>query len=390
MFMSASRDPLFTPRFFLMCAFTFCVFVSAFQLFPVAPFRIRDLGGSTFAAGLFLAFLTYASAVFAPLTGSLADRWGRRRALVISGGALTLFSVTYGLLADYRVMLGLTLVHGLFWSAMLTASAAYMSGWLPPTRRAEGLGYWGLSSVLAVAVAPPLGFWLYRFGWGWMCLVMAGLNILMTLIAACLPPLSSAEAPRERQRLAIEWRILIVSFTLFLYAFGYGGVTSFAAMYADANGLTPKAIYLSVLAVTIIITRPFLGPLADRVGYLRVFVPCLGLIAVGLGLLAVGGTRPWQVASAIVFGTGFGTAYPVYAAYLLQRIEARKRGASFGALISAFDTGIGSGSLITGWIIEHAGYRLAFGLGAAVAAAAVPYFLVARRLLPPAHRVPAP
>ena len=56
--MDVTKEPLFTPRFFLMCGFTFTVFVSAFQLIPTAPFHIKDLGGSTFASGLFLAFLT--------------------------------------------------------------------------------------------------------------------------------------------------------------------------------------------------------------------------------------------------------------------------------------------------------------------------------------------
>ena len=60
-----------------MCGFTFTVFLSAFQLLPTAPFHILELGGSTFAAGLFLGFLTYASAFSAPLTGAIADRIGR-------------------------------------------------------------------------------------------------------------------------------------------------------------------------------------------------------------------------------------------------------------------------------------------------------------------------
>ena len=55
-----------------MCSFTFTVFLSAFQLLPTAPFHIRDLGGTTFASGLFLGFLTYASAFSAPLTGAIA------------------------------------------------------------------------------------------------------------------------------------------------------------------------------------------------------------------------------------------------------------------------------------------------------------------------------
>jgi hypothetical protein len=41
-----ATDRLFTPRFFLMCGFSFTVFLSAFQLLPTAPYRILDLGGT--------------------------------------------------------------------------------------------------------------------------------------------------------------------------------------------------------------------------------------------------------------------------------------------------------------------------------------------------------
>ncbi|MBW8862373.1 MAG: hypothetical protein JF601_08395, partial [Acidobacteria bacterium] len=71
-------DRLFTPRFFVMCGFSFTVFLSAFQLLPTAPFHILALGGGTAAAGLFLGFLTYASAFSAPVTGALVDRIGAR------------------------------------------------------------------------------------------------------------------------------------------------------------------------------------------------------------------------------------------------------------------------------------------------------------------------
>ena len=81
--MSAANDRLFTSAFFVMCGFTFTVFLSAFQLLPTAPFHILDLGGTTFASGLFLGFLTYSSAFSAPLTGAIADRVGQRRVLLI-------------------------------------------------------------------------------------------------------------------------------------------------------------------------------------------------------------------------------------------------------------------------------------------------------------------
>src|SRR6266850_1585848 len=106
-----------------MCGFSFTVFLSAFQLLPTAPFHILALGGGTAAAGLFLGFLTYASAFSAPLTGTLADRIGTRRILIVSSMAITLFSIAYAVIPNYKVMLALVIVHGLFWSGLLTGSA---------------------------------------------------------------------------------------------------------------------------------------------------------------------------------------------------------------------------------------------------------------------------
>jgi MFS family permease len=381
-----SSDRLFTPHFFVMCGFTFTVFLSAFQLLPTAPFHILDMGGSTFASGLFLGFLTYSSAFSAPLTGAVADRYGRRRILIISSLALSAFSLCYAIIPSYRIILALVIVHGIFWSGLLSASAAHMTGMLPEHRRAEGIGYWGLSTVAAMAVAPTIGLWIYKRGWLWLCIVGAVLNLIMAAIAWNLREhpqaerrsSASAKAPARRSRL-LEWRVLIISLSLFLYSFGYGGITSFTALYADANGVTPKSIYLTALAVVILVIRPFAGRLGDRWGYRRVFIPCLILICAGLALLAVGGTRVWMIASAIVFGIGFGTAYPVYVGYVMQGVDGDRRGAAFGAILAAFDTGIGTGSTSMGWLIQHYGFASAFGFAAALSALALPYFLAADR-----------
>ncbi len=80
-----------------MCSFTVTVFLSVFQLIPVSPFHISDLGGGPLASGLFLGFLTFASAWSAPFTGAYADRIGRRRTLVLASLGLA------GLLRQLRV-----------------------------------------------------------------------------------------------------------------------------------------------------------------------------------------------------------------------------------------------------------------------------------------------
>ena len=88
-----------------------------------------------------------------------------------------------------------------------------------------------------------------------------------------------------------------------------------------------------------------------------------------------------MIASAIVFGAGFGTAYPVYVGYVMRDVSAARRGAAFGAILAAFDTGIGTGSTSMGWIIQHYGFRQAFAVAAAISALALPYFLSAGQVL---------
>lgn len=379
--MTSSRDQLFTPTFFAMCAFSFTVFLSAFQLFPTAPFRILSLGGTTFTAGLFLGLLTYASALSAPFTGAIADRLGRRRTLI--GCSLVIFGCAVGYLVTGSPgsMLALAFAHGVFWSGLLSASGAYATELMPAARRAEGISYWGLASTLAVAVAPSIGLWLWRGGWVPVCVSVGLLNLGMAAIAWRLPDdrqqrTVSAATVAGRWHDVLEWRVTVVAFTMFLYSFGYGGITSFVALYTEANGVAPRGLYFTVFALTIIVTRPFTGRLADRVGPVRVFVPAVVLGTLGYVLLAAGGSRLHLVLSAVVFGAGFGSAYPAFVAHMLTHVSPARRAAAFGGVLAALDTGIGSGSMSLGWVISHYGFQTAFGLAAAVASLAVPYFLV--------------
>jgi MFS family permease len=374
-----TSDRLFTPRFFWMCAFTFTVFLSLFQLIPTAPFHVRDLGGGSLASGLFLGFLTFASAWSGPFTGAFADRNGRRRSLITASLCLAGFTAIYSVIHSYPVLLALVLLHGIVWSSLLAASAAYLTGVLPPTRRGEGIAYWGMSSVLAAAVAPSVGFWLYSHGWIYLCAVTTLLNLTMAVIAWCMvDDRSDAHAAHVHSGF-IEWRVVALSAPLFLYSYSYGTVSSFSAVFADARGIHPKSIYLTTFAVTTLLTRPFLGRFGDRIGYRRIFLPSLVIMTLGMIALTFSNTRLGLQFSASAFALGFGTAYPAFAAYVMQGVGHERRGAAFGAILAAFDTGIGAGSTMSGWLIGRHGFPAAFGLAAALSALALPAFLLSER-----------
>jgi MFS family permease len=166
----------------------------------------------------------------------------------------------------------------------------------------------------------------------------------------------------------VEWRVVAVAFSLFVVSFGYGGVTSFVAVYAEQNGIVPKGIFFTTFALVVLVTRLGSGRLADRIGHRRFLVPCLGLAALGLLVLPFARTRGLMVLSAVVFAAGFGNMYPAFVAHVMKHVDPSRRGA-------AFDTGIGTGSITTGALAQHFGFPPAFAVAAVLSALSIPIFL---------------
>jgi MFS family permease len=241
-----SREPLLTPRFAGLWAFSFVTFFSAFQLLPAIPFRILQLGGNTAAAGRFLAVYTLASAFAAPLTGTIADHLGRRRTLVAASLLFIVFSVAYGLITWLPLLLLTAALHGAIWSGILSSSSAIMADFIPESRRTEGFAYWGMASTGAVAVAPAVGLWVYRYGWLTLCLELAAISAAMAIAATRIaaPDTQRIEA-RPALREAWDWRAIRPALSLSAISFGYGGITSYAAIIAVERHIEPHSIYFT-------------------------------------------------------------------------------------------------------------------------------------------------
>lgn len=372
-----TSDRLLTRGFLRLWLLSFTTFLSAFQLLPAIPLRILELGGSKASAGLFLAVYAWASALSAPLTGTLADRLGRRRSLLIASLTFIVFSLLYGVIQNFILLLVIGCFHGAVWSWLITASAALMTDHVPESRRTEGIAYWGLASSLAVAIAPSIGLALGRRSWLLLCVEMAILSVMMFVIVLGSEDDTPARADKSEQRIPlVDFRVMIVALTLATASFGYGGLTSYAALLAHDRGIAPESLFFTVFAVSILCLRLFTARLWDRIETRRLLIPCLAIIPPALLLMAVAHSAIAVAVSAAVFGIGLGGAYPAFASWVLKRTEPSRRAATFGSVLWAFDIGIGSGSLVVGALIDRYSYTTAFSVAGAIAALAIPVFLL--------------
>lgn len=379
---SRDDDRLVTGAFLRLWSFGFITFLAAFQLLPTIPLRIIELGGTKSEAGWFLAIYTYASAVSAPITGALADHLGRRRLLLAASASFIVFSLLYAIVIPLPLLLAVGCIHGAIWSAILSSSAALITDMVPDSRRTTGIAYWGMASTSAVAIAPWLGIVVYRYGWWILCVEMAALSVVMVILALRVEGKDAVvTGPMPPLRSSIDPRVFALATTLFAASFGYGGVTSFAALLSRERAIHPESLFFTVFAITILVTRLFTAPIGDRLGPRALLYPSLAAIPVSLVMLAFASTRGELIASAIVFGASFGSAYPAFASYILSKTDPVRRGSTFGSIILAFDTGIGTGSLVLGVVAERASFRMAFLCAACVSLLAIPLFVYLSRRL---------
>lgn len=373
---------LFTLRFLRLVTFVFVTFASAFQLFPVMPLRIIELGGSTVLAGAFLAIYTWSSAIAAPFTGTIADHLGRRKVLLVSAAGFLLFSILYAFVSNIFVLLLFALLHGILWSGMLSASGGVLTAIIPKQRQVEGIGYYGMAPTIALAIAPAIGLWIFDAGgWTTVCVSMSLLSALALLLALLIRETPVSTDPWPKVSSMVDWVVVLVSGSLMVCAFGYGGLTSYVAIYSTEIAVSPTSLFFTVMAIVVILTRIWITPLGDRYGARTLLYPAIALIPPAMAVIALV-PDVWGVTiSAVLFGLGFGSIYPALAAAILEHIPEARHGATFGSILFALDVGIGSGSIVTGWLIDSYGWTAAWLFAGALSLLAAPAFALAYPVL---------
>src|ERR1700716_1206384 len=139
-----------------------------------------------------------ANAIILPLTGWLANFFGRKRLLLISISGVTGAAPLCGLPPPPRVLVLFRVVQGLPGGALQPLSQAVLLEAFPPQDRGKAMGFWGLGIVVAPILGPVLGGWLtdnYSWRWVFYINIPVGIaSIVMTKLYIFDPPYLRAQS----------------------------------------------------------------------------------------------------------------------------------------------------------------------------------------------------
>ena len=390
---------LWTQAFVLLCAFYFLTFFAGYQLFPIVPLHLRDLGANLAESGRFMATFTLGSALGCLFTGPLGDRVGQRRMLRWASLAMVAFFLLYAFVPKSLrwAFYVLAPLNGLVWSGLRTAAMAKAGSLLSPEHRAEGMSFFGMASPAGIAVGPLMGLALWPFlGFRWMLLALGAIFLGLHLMVRRLP----GEAPEEQRRGAgfqlPERAVLLPVLILFLVGVSYGPMPPYSAQEAKLLHMAWSSAFLTSLALGMAVMRMLLGMTGMGKRPIRLLPPMIVLAAAGLALLALlPGGLVRHILSGALYGAGFSMVHTLLFMHLINRVAADRRGSAVGAMYFSYDVGQAAGAFSLGWAMERTGhvfgqavgYRWGWGIGALCLLACL---WISRSILAPRRREEEP
>ncbi|MDR2561624.1 MAG: MFS transporter [Holophagales bacterium] len=368
--------------FQIIWVFYFLSFIASYALLPSVPLHLRELGASVKESGQFAAAYMLGSGAGALFTGPLGDRYGQRAVLKWAAIVTTACFVAYAFLNHVWLFFLIGLPHGVVWSGFRTGTITWVGGILPEGRRADGLAIFGMAAPLGAAIGPIVGIWLMpRIGFSTLMLVLAVLSLSLFAILGA-PPKTAHTANKPVESLAYKWPgnwIIAPCVVMLCMAICYGAIPSYGAQEAVDNGFLWPSALVSCYGFGMVLLRMFLGWRGMGENPIRLMPAMLAITtasALGLALLPGGLIR--HIVCGTVFGATFGLAHTLAWAYAIDRADANRRGSAVGTLYFSYDVGIGLGSFVLGFPMEHLGYRWGWGVGALFLFAA---WMVGRRLV---------
>ena len=394
------RERLWNRNYCKVMVANFTLFFAFYILTPLLPLYLSEHFGATKdVIGLVLSGYTITALLFRPFSGYVVDAFPRKTVLMISFGAFAIFFAGYLAASTLLLFTIVRTLHGGPFGATTVSNSTVAIDVLPSSRRTEGIGYYGLSNNLAMAVAPTIGIFIYKYTQSfellfWLALVVACAGWIvdaMLKLDAKATIKNKSKFSWDRFFLVRGW---LLGLNMVAFGFSFGVLSNYLAIYGkEVMGITGgTGTYFMLCSVGLILSRlqggkalrdgrvthnAGSGMVISLVGYtLFILMPTLSaLFTIHSSLF----TSIGYYGSALLIGLGNGHMWPAFQNMTINVAHNNQRGTANSTILISWDIGMGLGILVGGVVSELLGYSAAFWTVVLVNAAGVACFFLATK-----------
>lgn len=346
----------------------FLLFSAFYILTPLLPLYLdQEFEANKDLIGIVLSGYVIATLLVRPFSGFVVDTFDRKTVLI---ACFTLFFICFTGYLGATTLLMFAIVrtfHGIPFGATTVANSTVAIDVLPASRRNEGIGFYGLSNNIAMAVAPSVGIYLYHatsnftlLFWLALALSFAGFLCSTTIKIPRRKPVEGKKAiSLDHFFLGRAWLLAV---NICFFGACWGVMSNYVALYGkEEMAITDgTGIFFALLSIGLVISRLF-GAKSLRAGKLT-HNALIGVILSFVGYTIFGFiARPWSFyLSALLIGLGNGRMYPAFLNMFVKVARHDQRGTANSSILISWDLGMGLGILLGGFIAEAIGFGAAF------------------------------
>ena len=368
---SPKRQPLWTPSFCAVAAGNFLLFFSFYLLLPILPMYV----GETFytdkaVTGMVLASYTIMALLIRPVSGYMVDSFPRKKLLLICYGIFMLFFCGYLLAGTLLLFTLIRAMHGAAFGLVTVSNSTMAIDIMPAERRGEGIGYYGVSNNLAMAVGPSLSLYFYETLHEFTPIFM--ISVVTSFLGLCC--VSMIKAPgklieQPTKAISLDRFVLVKGvpemLPVILFSFSYGILSTYLAIYGRTEiGITDgTGLFFIIMSCGLVMSRLGVGQMLNRGWVSQSVVIGMAISLLGLALFVIFRLPVGFYSAAFVLGVGFGTMCSALQAMFINLAPHSRRGTANSTYFTSWDLGIGLGVFIGGHIAEVTNYAMAYRVG---------------------------
>ena len=393
-------ERLWNRNYCKVMAANFLLFAAFYLFTPLLPIYLSEHFGATKdVVGMVLSLFSVTALVCRPFSGYFVDSFPRKRVLMVCFALFSAFFVGYLTAGTLLLFAVVRTLHGGPFGAVTVANSTVAIDVLPSSRRTEGIGYYGLSNNLAMALAPTIGIGIFKLFHSfdllfWLSLLMACLGMAVDATVR----LPHKEQVKNKAPLSLDRFFLLrgwlLGFNMVAFGFCFGVLSTYLAIYSqETMGITGgTGTYFMLLSAGLMLSR-LQGARSLRQGRLTHNAAtgmCISLLGYTLFILMPTLAQSFIIhhplsmaigyyGSALLIGLGNGHMWPAFLNMMISVARHDQRGTANSTILVAWDIGMGLGILLGGIISEHLGYAAAFWFVALINFVGVVLYFVATR-----------
>lgn len=347
------------------------IFSTTMSKNPVLPLFVKSLSGNETVVGLIAAISPMAGILFSFPVGMLADRWGKKRLLLIAAFVFLVAPLLYLLVSNPYWLIPIRFFHGIATAILGPVASAFIVSAYPESK-GEKLGLYSSATLIGRTLAPLLGgalissFLFLGSTMSYRAVYMAAFFLGVPVLVLTLTLKSSdraghsgikrptlADFGRSLADFARNRRLFSTSLVEMATYFAFGCMETYLPVLLSSRGVPAYQIGLifSLQILAIALTKPLFGKLADTVDrriqilfgivFLAVFIAAVPLFQGTIEIAVIG----------VLFGLAMSVSTVATSTYVADVAKQENLGASLGALSSIMDIGHSSGPFVAGVVI---------------------------------------